>query len=166
MVLGLLAITGCRSAFHVHTEPLTPVTRSDQSNTFRINGHTLDPEIAMNPTARARGLQNRQPPSDGLILLFPTTVRQSIWMPNCPVDLEAWVIDQQGVILEIMTLPAERSQEANESQWEYHARLPRHRTRNASRVIWEFKAGSADRMNVVPGNRIDGNWPALMVNPG
>ena len=108
------------------------------------------------------GLQGRLPPEDGLILIFPYNTRQSIWMPNCPVDLEGWVIDDQGTILEIMTLPAESPRTDNEQEWQYHARLPRHRAEHDSRVIWEFKDGTASELNVTPGDVIRGDWDGLL----
>lgn len=133
-----------------------------QTASFSVNGLTLHPEIARDDEDRARGLQHRQPPQDGLILLFPNSMRQSIWMPNCPVDLEGWVIDDQGSVLQIMELPAEPTQRLNESLFQYHARLPRHRAEQPSRIIWEFESGTAVELGVRPGQTIEGDWDRLI----
>ena len=166
LTITLLGISACRPAGHVRHEPLSPIPRLTSDTAFGIKGHGLDPDLAMTQADRTLGLQGRQPPRDGLILLFPMNTRQSIWMPNCPVDLEAWVIDEQGVILEIFQLPDEPPRAADEREWQYHARLPRHRAKHASRIIWEFKSGTAAEMDVAPGDVIDGNWARLLANPG
>ena len=84
-------------------------------------------------------------------------------MPNCPEDLEGWIINDEGTLLEIMELPAEPAQESQESMFQYHARLPRHRAANPSRIVWEFRAGTAARLGVGPGESIDGDWPSVLV---
>ena len=158
VVLTVLVIAfGCQDHRHVTNSVL-----SVQSDRFSVHDRTLQPEIASDAAARARGLQNRMPPKDGLILLFPMEDKHSIWMPNCPEDLEAWVISDQGTILEILELPAEPPRAKEEVDWLYHARLSRHRARHTARILWEFQAGTAKHWGVSPGDTITGNWPSLL----
>lgn len=158
VMLTLLASGfGCQDHCNVTNSFLS--VRSDR---FSVHDRTLQPEIADDAPARARGLQNRMPPKDGLILLFPSEDIHSIWMPNCPEDLEAWVISDQGTILEILDLPAESPRAKEEADWKYHARLPRHRARHRARILWEFQAGTAEDWGVSPGDTIAGNWPSLL----
>lgn len=161
LALFILAVAGCASRQKTTDMVGTHHPRVAQ---FTVNGHSLHPEIARDDDDRARGLQHRQPPQDGLILLFPNSMRQSIWMPNCPVDLEGWVIDDQGGVLQIMELPAEPEQRENESLFQYHARLPRHRADEPSRIIWEFESGTAAELGVRPGQTIEGDWDLVIQN--
>ncbi|MDG2422463.1 MAG: DUF192 domain-containing protein [Phycisphaerales bacterium] len=164
LITALLPIAGCRHASPVQSEQLNSLSSSEDTGQFMVKGQSFKPDIARDDATRARGLQNRQPPADGLILLFPFKAKHSIWMPNCPADLEAWVIDDQGTILEFMQLPAQPPQGDDERTWQYHNRLPRHRAKHEAMILWEFKAGTAEELGIVPGDRITGNWPAILGN--
>ena len=87
-------------------------------------------------------------------------------MPHCPEDLEAWVIDDHGTVLEIMSLPAEPPQAGDESRWSYELRLPSHQARQHSRILWEFKAGTAATLGVMPGIPISGPWQSMLQSAG
>ena len=159
--LLLLALsTGCTSS-----QP-ADVANKDSSLTqeavFQIHEHTLTPLLAMEPASRKRGLQHRTPPEDGLILCFPYSKRQSLWMPNCEHPLEAWVMSEHGEVLEILPLPAEPRQGPYETDWQYESRLPRHDSTYDTRFMWEFAAGEAQRRSIVPGDWIEGPWRELM----
>ncbi len=158
LILVMIISTSCTSR---STRSQTRQSH-DSQRLFTANGHQFQPLIAHDDDDRARGLQYRQPPADGLILLFPRSSRQSIWMPNCPVDLEGWIIDDRGTLLEILELPAEPEQRTTESLFQYHARLPRHRAINSSRIVWEFKAGTAAGLDLHPGQTIDGDWSSVL----
>ena len=158
LILIMIISTSCATgSSHPQTTSL-----DDTQRIFSVRGHILSPRIAHDDEDRARGLQHRQPPDDGLILLFPMSSRQSILMPNCTADLEGWIIDDQGTLLEIMELPAEPAKGDGESLFQYHARLPRHRAANASRIVWEFRAGTAAELGMRPGESIDGDWTSVL----
>ena len=159
LALIMLMSVGCvdRRGSHGQIADHAPAAKG-----FAVKGRLLHPEIARDEDDRSRGLQDREPPEHGLMLVFPRSSRQSIWMPNCPVDLEGWIIDDRGTLLEIMELPAEPAQESQESMFQYHARLPRHRAANPSRIVWEFRAGTAARLGVGPGESIDGDWLSVL----
>ncbi|MEE2908441.1 MAG: DUF192 domain-containing protein [Planctomycetota bacterium] len=161
VILVMLALLANGLGCQGHRNSTNSVA-SVQSDRFSVHDRTLQPEIARDSVARARGLQNRMPPKDGLILLFPMQEKHSIWMPNCPEPLEAWVISDQGTILEILDLPAEPPQAKGEADWQYHARLSRHRPRHRARILWEFQAGTAEDWGVTPGDTINGNWAGLL----
>ena len=112
LILVMIISTSCTSR---STRSQTRQSH-DSQRLFTANGHQFQPLIAHDDDDRARGLQYRQPPADGLILLFPRSSRQSIWMPNCPVDLEGWIIDDRGTLLEILELPAEPEQRTTEDR--------------------------------------------------
>ncbi|MCH2133672.1 MAG: DUF192 domain-containing protein [Phycisphaerales bacterium] len=132
------------------------------TTTFAVRGLEFQPEIVHDDEDRALGLQNRTAPDNGLMLVFPTTSRHSLWMPNCPEDLEAWVISDSGVILEVLQLPAEPACQPGESTWQYHARLPRHRASYPARILWEFSAGTASQLEIRPGDQIIGSWSDVL----
>ncbi|MBG80531.1 MAG: hypothetical protein CMJ39_07480 [Phycisphaerae bacterium] len=155
----LLLATGCAAPESGQSTSSTPERLAESAQPiFHVHEHTLRPAVAIDPTTRQRGLQNQTPPDDGLILCFPFSKRQSLWMPNCPYPLEAWVISDHGEVLEILPLPSEPPQQAFESDWSYQSRLPRHLSNHETRFMWEFASGEARRRSITPGDFIEGPW--------
>ena len=156
-IVPLLAMmVGCSSPHSAEVSP--EKIEEPQASVFFVHEHALTPRLAIDPDSRRRGLQNQTPPDDGLILCFQYRQIQSLWMPNCPESLEAWVMSDHGEVLEILPLPAEPPQQSFETDWTYHNRLPRHVSSHETQFMWEFASGEAQRRGIMPGDIIEGPW--------
>jgi hypothetical protein len=62
-----------------------------------LDGAALRPELALTPSARARGLMNRKPaPVDGMLFVFPESTTGGFWMKNTLVPLTIAFFDAGG----------------------------------------------------------------------
>ena len=66
-----------------------------------INGLKLRVEVANEPETRAKGLMNRSVLANdrGMIFVFPSETRFSIWMKNTPIDLTVIFADNMAASL-------------------------------------------------------------------
>lgn len=64
-------------------------------------------EHATTPEALTWGLMQRDhlDPNHGMLFHLPKTQKISMWMFNCKIDLSAAVLDSNGIILDILTMP-------------------------------------------------------------
>jgi len=66
-------------------------------------GAEIKLEIAADAVSRARGymFRERVGPDEGMLFLFPSTSRHSIWMKNCKVALDIVWLDRELNVVEI-----------------------------------------------------------------
>ena len=67
--------------------------------------HTFQIEIADTTSTRARGLMYRKslPSDQGMLLVYPTPQRVSIWMKNTYIPLDIFYVGRYGEIVSIVT---------------------------------------------------------------
>jgi uncharacterized membrane protein (UPF0127 family) len=116
-------------------------------------------ELATDPASRELGLMGRTsiPPRGGMIFVFPSSeVRvQGFWMKNCPIDMDIVFLDPVGVVTAAHHMKA-MIQAENESDFDYETRC---RAANYSSMVpaqfaIELQAGSLERLNLKPGDKI------------
>jgi uncharacterized membrane protein (UPF0127 family) len=101
--LGINWIAGflCTLVFATHNGNLI----ADPLLTYPIiiNGMKLRVEVANEPETRAKGLMNRSVLANdrGMIFVFPSETRFSIWMKNTPIDLTVIFANKYGRIINI-----------------------------------------------------------------
>lgn len=68
-----------------------------------ISGNTLLAEVANTRSSRMQGLMNRKTLDEnrGMLFVFPSVGRYSMWMQNTYIPLSVAFINEQGVILNI-----------------------------------------------------------------
>ncbi|MGD8957436.1 MAG: DUF192 domain-containing protein [Chromatiaceae bacterium] len=75
---------------------------------IRVGGVPLTVEVANHPAARARGLQGREALADnaGMLFVYPQAKRLRFWMKNTPIDLDIGFFDDEGLLLEVLSMTA------------------------------------------------------------
>jgi uncharacterized protein len=142
-------------AGHSATPDLEPV---------QIGGERFELELALDAITRARGLMFRESidADGGMLFVFPDDARRNFWMKNCLVDMDILFLDRNGVIVRIHEMFAEPLQQANESMQDYHARLKRYPSSAPARYAIELRHGTARRLGIIPGQRIELDARRLM----
>ncbi len=114
-------------------------------------------ELAKNAYERASGLMFRSsiPESGGMLFVFPDDQRRNFWMKNCLVDMDILFLSRSGVVHTVLQMHAEKPRQDGESQTAYHSRLRRYPSGYPARFAIELKYGTADRLGISPGDRID-----------
>jgi uncharacterized membrane protein (UPF0127 family) len=132
LLVLLLPVLAWAQAF----EPLTILTASGQRHAFQV-------EVARNDADRAQGLMYRRSmaPDRGMLFDFARVEPVSMWMQNTYISLDMFFIRPDGTIARI----AENTEPLS--------------TRNISSGepvlgVLELVAGSAKRLGVQPGDRV------------
>jgi len=73
-----------------------------------IAGHKVWCIIAADNASRQRGLMYRTslPDDEGMLFVFPQASEQGFWMKNCLMDMDIAYIDDDGKIVDIITMKA------------------------------------------------------------
>jgi len=106
--------------------------------------------LAANPTRRATGLMYRSelPEDQGMLFVFPQVQMQSFYMKNCEIDLDIAYIDDDGKIVDILTMkhPAPGAS----GPYEYY------RSSQPVRYALETNAGWFKARNIQVGASVEG----------
>ncbi len=90
---------------------------------IQVGGVPLVVEVANNPAARARGLQERGAlaANAGMLFVYPQPKRLRFWMKNTPIDLDIGFFDDEGRLLEVLPMTAfhERSHTVSSAPAKY-----------------------------------------------
>jgi uncharacterized protein len=87
-LLGLLLTT-------LATSPATASAAA--TGELRLDGVRFQPELAITPGQRTRGLMfRRKAPADGMLFVFPTATTGGFWMKNTLVPLTIVFFDSRG----------------------------------------------------------------------
>ncbi len=107
--------------------------------------HVFDVELAVTPNQRSQGLMFRyeMAPEAGMLFDFgPTERRQSMWMKNTYIPLDMLFIKADGRIESIAERTVPRSLEVISS-------------RGRVRAVLELNGGTASRLGIRPGDRVE-----------
>tara|TARA_B100000700_G_C14568048_1_gene634271 strand:+ start:127 stop:495 length:369 start_codon:yes stop_codon:yes gene_type:complete len=102
---------------------------------INISGHIINAEVADSPASHLQGLMNRTklPWSSGMLFVYPTPYRISLWMKNTQIPLSVAFINNNRQIIHITDMqpntttihrspiPAKYALEVNKGWYEkYH----------------------------------------------
>ena len=129
-----------------------------------IAGERFELEVALDPASRSRGLMFREeiPVDGGMLFVFPNNAPRNFWMKNCLVDMDILFLDENRVVTTVKQMFAEPLRGQQETVVDYHARLPRYASDGRARFAIELKYGSAARLGVAPGDRVEFDSESLV----
>lgn len=137
---GAFSASGCALADQGGKEPpLEPLTVVSASGE-----HQFKVEIADTDEERTRGLMFRESMASdrGMLFKFPDERERSFWMRNTYIPLDIVYIDATGRIVSIARHTVPFSE----------ASIPSY---GAAKGVLEVNAGTADRLGIRPGDRIE-----------
>jgi uncharacterized membrane protein (UPF0127 family) len=77
---------------------------------LRLDGVPFEPELALTPAQRQRGLMfRRMAPADGMLFVFPEDTRGGFWMKNTLVPLTIVFFDRAGTRVRKLSMTPCRS---------------------------------------------------------
>lgn len=111
---------------------------------IRVGGVTAWVEVAVSDHARRQGLMYRQAlaKDQGMLLVFPREQPVQIWMLNVPIPLDVGFFDDQGILLNWLTMQPDGGREI-------------HRSSAPARYALEMNAGWFRRNGLVSGARLE-----------
>jgi uncharacterized membrane protein (UPF0127 family) len=115
--------------------------------TIEIKGETFTVELAYTPGSRAQGLMYRKnlPADRGMLFIFDRDAPRSFYMKNCLIDLDIIFFRSDGLIVNIHTMKAPTPGE----------KLVYYLSGAPVKYALELPAGTATRLNISRGERID-----------
>ncbi|MFQ5653773.1 MAG: DUF192 domain-containing protein [Planctomycetota bacterium] len=118
---------------------------------LKVGEHDLWVEIASTPEARDVGMMHREELEDdhGMLFIFPTATRQGFWMKNCLIPLDIAYVDDDGKIIEILTMEAE-------PQHKLPSEYPRYPSSGPVRYAIETSAGWFESNAIEVGTLVEG----------
>lgn len=155
LVLGVLAVcaeTAPRREPPPAPTPVaptpTPVAPPARSGTVVVGcpGGAVTCDVASTFALRAAGLSGRAavPPGTGMLFLYSEADTRSFWMKGCLVPLDIAYVRDDGVVVDVGRLEAPPRGVDDDA-------LPRFRSTQPVRVVFEAAAGEFARLGVVPG---------------
>lgn len=138
-------LAGILVALFAHAALATPVI---DANVQTAGGRVpLKLELVTEPATRERGLMERQTlaPNDGMLFIFPETIRRSFWMKNTPLPLDLLFLDAEGKVVHI-------GRGTPYSLDMIDSRYP-------ARAVIEVEAGQAAQRGITPGDRVSYQLP-------
>lgn len=137
--LGLaFLLTGAASASAAERFAVDSVDLMTRKGQFGIRV-----EMAVTWAQRAQGLQHRKylAPDNGMLFDYGRSQSVTMWMKNTYIPLDMLFIGADGRIVKIAKNTKPLSLDRIPSEWPV-------------RAVLELQAGSADRMGVLPGDRV------------
>ena len=111
LVAGLMLLAGCEKSTPPATSPLAiqassvPTNGQSKLPTVRlwVGAQEIVAEVASTQRQLEIGMMFRTNilENEGMLFLFPNSIRMSFWMTNVPIALSCAYMDRQGTILEI-----------------------------------------------------------------
>ena len=136
--VALLALAGLASPAAAENDALESLTIETGTGI-----HTVMVEVADTPEERGVGLMHRTElaPDRGMLFDFRATRQVTMWMKNTLISLDMFFAESSGRIVTI----AERTTPLSEN---------RIRSGQPVRFVLEMAGGSAERLGIVPGDRL------------
>ncbi len=109
--------------------------------------HDFELYLADTPARREQGLMfvEALAPDEGMLFLFDPPRPVSMWMKNTLVSLDMLFVRRDGIItnMAVNTVPQT---------------LSHHRSAGAATAVVELAAGTAARLGILPGDRVEHPW--------
>ncbi|MFI9654484.1 DUF192 domain-containing protein [Guyparkeria sp. GHLCS8-2] len=109
-------------------------------------------ELATTPSSRLRGLMHRPPltSNEGMLFIYPDEAPRSFWMKNVSFAIDILYLDVDWRLVHLhAAVPPCRSDPC-----------PGYPSQKAARYVLELPAGTASRLSLEPGTRLDPPLPA------
>ncbi len=151
IIIFCFALLLCLSLFSCKKKIEQPVVNvlnpKRPQETVTIAGKPFTLELSRTQRQRARGLMFRSSlaEDEGMLFVFEDSEILSFYMENCLIDLDLIYLDENGVIIDIMTMS--RPQPGRPFKY-YTSSQP-------ARYAIELAAGVAKKLNLQPGQKID-----------
>lgn len=128
------ALEAC--ANNLRVEPVVLVSESGR--------HTINAEIADTPETKATGLMFRRSldPDAGMLFIYDRPLNITMWMRNTYISLDMIFADASGTIIRIARNTEPFSTDIIEAG-------------GPAKVVLEVPAGTARRLNLKPGDRLE-----------
>jgi len=130
---------------------------------IEIKGEAFTLTISADDATRARGLGGvaEIPDHGGMIFAFRAPAPQGFWMRDCITDMDILYVDPQGFVVSVYEMVAEAPRAEGESEQVYLNRLRRYPSGKPAQFVIELKAGTIDRLGIVPGTKVTLDAKAL-----
>ncbi len=115
---------------------------------MEVEGHTVFVALAADEASRGRGLADRTTlaADEGMLFVYPAAGQRSFWMLGCRIALDIAFLDDQGGVLNVVTLPAPAPGLSS-------AQLPLAASLKPARFVLELPAGTFARWGLDAGAR-------------
>ncbi len=112
-----------------------------------LGGERFEIELATTPTSRRRGLMHRPPLADnqGMLFIYPDEAPRSFWMKNVSFAIDILYLDADWRLVQ-------RHESVPPCRRDPCPGYPSHA---AARYVLELPAGTASRLSLEPGARVD-----------
>jgi uncharacterized membrane protein (UPF0127 family) len=115
-----------------------------------IAGELFTLELMLDNSSRSNGMMHRNKiaKNEGMLFVFPDSIRRSFWMKNCFIDIDLIFLDSRGTITTLYEMPIESPKSPEETQRTYESRLSHYYSNGPSRFAIELQAGSIQRLKL------------------
>ena len=140
-------------------DPNVKVNKDLQVVDAKIGGQAFKLEVANTFESREVGMMGRTsfPDNTGMIFVFPPAQFgiQRFWMNNCLVDMDLVYLDNVGRILKIHEMKVPPAIKPGQSRVLYEESLPRYSSVFPCGVAIEIPPGSAKKMGLKEGDKVE-----------
>ena len=144
MCLLVIAARPASLMFPAHAGTSDPARIETVTITTKTGAHTFQAEIADTPQLRQRGLmfRHRLPPDRAMLFAWGRELVAAMWMRNTYISLDMLFITADGTVVKIAQNTTPKSLEVISSG------VP-------VRAVLEVAAGTAARIGLAPGDRVE-----------
>lgn len=136
LLFAVLTFANATGSFALEKKPLTIVTATGQ--------HKITVEVAKNRQEQATGLMFRTEigQDEGMLFLYPRDMEITMWMKNTYIPLDMIFVKSNGRVLRVEENTVPFSERIIASGGD-------------ARAVIEMKGGSAARLGIKPGDKIE-----------
>ncbi|MCK4850451.1 MAG: DUF192 domain-containing protein [Phycisphaerae bacterium] len=151
LLLMLTAFTAVLNGCDSSAPPQSPGRQDHPVGHFvlQLKGHYFHVELADTFQRRRQGLAGREylPPDAGMLFVYPTATRTSMWMKGCKIPLDVLFFDGNKRLINFHTMPVPSPGQPNHT-------LPTYPSDKPAKYALEVPAGTTARLRLKPGAAI------------